>query len=68
MIARDGERYRARGWWRDATFVDDLRGAARSAPERPAIIAARAFDRDAVRISYADLAERVDRLDRKSVV
>jgi cyclohexanecarboxylate-CoA ligase len=59
---RDGARYRERGWWRDATFVSDLHAAARSTPDKPAIIAARAFARDVARISYAELAAHVDRL------
>ncbi|HEU4730406.1 MAG TPA: AMP-binding protein [Kofleriaceae bacterium] len=55
-----GERYRARGWWRDATFLDDLAAAARATPAKPAIIARRAFARDTRTLGYGELAERVD--------
>jgi cyclohexanecarboxylate-CoA ligase len=54
-------RFRARGWWRDATFLDDLRAVADAAPDRPAIIAARAFDRTVTALTYAELAVHVDR-------
>ncbi|HEX3765890.1 MAG TPA: AMP-binding protein [Kofleriaceae bacterium] len=57
-----GERYRRLGWWRDATFLDDLRAAAARTPDRPAIIAARAFARDVTTVSYGELAGWVDRL------
>jgi len=53
--------FRARGWWRDATFLDDLRAVAGAAPDRPAILAARAFDRTAIALTYAELAAHVDR-------
>ncbi|HEX3478852.1 MAG TPA: AMP-binding protein [Kofleriaceae bacterium] len=56
-----GERYRRHGWWRDTTFVDDLRAAAARTPDRPAIIAARSFARDVTTVSYAELARHVDR-------
>jgi cyclohexanecarboxylate-CoA ligase len=56
-----GARYRERGWWRDATFLDDLRAAARATPDRPAIIAARAFARDVTALTYAELCAHVDR-------
>ena len=56
-----GERYRANGWWRDTTFVADLAAAARAQPDKPAIVAVRAFARDVRTISYGELAARVDR-------
>jgi cyclohexanecarboxylate-CoA ligase len=33
--------YRAAGWWREGTFLDDLAAAARTRPEHPAMIAYR---------------------------
>jgi cyclohexanecarboxylate-CoA ligase len=56
-----GARYRAQGWWRDATLIDDLRAAAARTPDRPAIIAARSFARDVTTLSYAELSRHVDR-------
>ena len=56
-----GERYRRLGWWRDTTFVDDLRAAAARTPDKPASIAARSFARDVTTVSYAELARQVDR-------
>jgi cyclohexanecarboxylate-CoA ligase len=56
-----GARYRERGVWRDATLVDDLRAAAVRTPDKPAIIAARAFARDTTTITYAALRDHVDR-------
>jgi cyclohexanecarboxylate-CoA ligase len=56
-----GARYRERGWWRDATLVDDLRAAAARTPDKPAIVAARSFARDVTAVSYAALLGHVDR-------
>jgi len=56
-----GERYRANGWWRDATFLADLAAAARANPAKPAIIATRAFAKDVRTITYGELAAHVDR-------
>ena len=58
---RHGARYRERGWWRDATILDDLRAAVARTPDRPAIIAARSFARDVTVIRYAELWRSVDR-------
>jgi cyclohexanecarboxylate-CoA ligase len=57
-----GARYRARGWWRDATFVDDLRAAAARTPDKPALIAARAFAKDERTLTYGELAREVDHI------
>jgi cyclohexanecarboxylate-CoA ligase len=56
-----GARYRARGWWRDTTILDDLYAAAARTPDKPAIIAARSFARDVTTITYAQLRAHVDR-------
>ena len=34
---RFAAQFPARGWWRDATFLEDLRALAETAPDRPAI-------------------------------
>jgi cyclohexanecarboxylate-CoA ligase len=52
--------YRAAGWWRDETFLDDMAGAARSRPGHPAVIAYE--DGELARtLTYADLATMVAR-------
>ncbi len=56
-----GAAYRERGWWRDETVVDDLRRAVREHPDKPAIIAARYFSKDVVRLTYAELAAHMER-------
>ena len=57
-----GARYRAHGWWRDTTFVDDLRAAAASTPDQPAVLASRAFAKDEIAITYGGLAREVDHI------
>ena len=52
--------FRARGWWRDETFLDDLRRASRATPDKPALVCYR--DSEPETVSYAELAERVDRI------
>lgn len=59
---RHGARYRAHGWWRDTTFVDDLRAAAARTPDQPAVIAARAFAKDEIAMTYGELAREVDHI------
>jgi cyclohexanecarboxylate-CoA ligase len=59
--ALHGARYRANGWWRDATFLADLAAATRAEAAKPAIIATRAFAKDVRTISYGELSEHVDR-------
>ncbi|MGW1176624.1 AMP-binding protein [Kitasatospora sp. NPDC002543] len=54
-------RYREQGWWRDGTFLDDLRDAAERAPGRPVIINWRAAEGRAVTLTFAELADRVER-------
>ncbi|MGR4880739.1 AMP-binding protein [Streptomyces sp. LARHCF249] len=58
------DRFRAAGWWRPQTFLDDLYRTAAAAPERPAIVAERAHrpaGRRRVVLSYAQLSLYVDR-------
>jgi cyclohexanecarboxylate-CoA ligase len=57
-ISEVSELYRQHGWWRDETFLDDLRRAVRVTPDKPAIIAHRD---GAIRIvDYAELARVTD--------
>jgi cyclohexanecarboxylate-CoA ligase len=51
--------YREHGWWRDETFLDDLRRYASATPERTALISHR--DGKDLVISYAELAEITER-------
>jgi cyclohexanecarboxylate-CoA ligase len=55
------ERYRQDGWWRDGTFLGDLRRHAAAHPDKPAVIARRAPDADTETLSYADIAAATDR-------
>jgi cyclohexanecarboxylate-CoA ligase len=57
--------FRDRGWWRDATILDDLRRAMRAHPDRPAVIAARGFAHDTITLSYAELGAHVERFARR---
>jgi len=57
-----GARYRAHSWWRDTTFVDDLRAAAARTPDQPAVIAARAFAKDEIAITYGELAREAEHI------
>ena len=54
MSAELHDRYREHGWWRDETFLDDLRRFASETPDRPVLMSHRAGE-DVV-ISYAELA------------
>ncbi|MEU8542145.1 AMP-binding protein [Streptomyces sp. NPDC048717] len=54
-------RYREREWWRDRTFLDDLRDAAEQVPDRPALINWRTAEGRAVTLTFAELADRVER-------
>lgn len=58
------ERFRAAGWWRKGTFLDDLYRTAAAAPERPAIVSERVLrppGRSRVTVTYGQLALYVDR-------
>ena len=54
MSAEVRDPYREHGWWRDETFLDDLRRFARETPDRPALISHR--DGEDRVVSYAELA------------
>jgi cyclohexanecarboxylate-CoA ligase len=54
--------FRAEGWWRDETFLDDLRAAARRHPDRAALICWHADGGGTWTVTYADLVDLVDRL------
>ena len=54
------ERYRARGWWRDQTFLDDLSSHAAQRPDHPAVVAYEG-GRLAHETSYAQLAVLAER-------
>lgn len=53
--------YRANSWWRDETFLDDLRGHARDRPGAPALIGRRVVEERTDTVSYAELVELIDR-------
>ena len=53
--------YRRRGWWRDETFLDDLRRSAREHPERTAVAVRRSGDDSTRSLDYAELSLLVDR-------
>jgi cyclohexanecarboxylate-CoA ligase len=59
-----GGQYRRDGWWRDGTFLDDLRRHAAADPGKPAIIARVSPEAETETISYADLAAATDRFSR----
>lgn len=52
----DASGYRRNGWWRDQTFLDDLRRNARERPDKPALIAYRPQDSQPRIVDYAELA------------
>ncbi|MGW1224570.1 AMP-binding protein [Streptomyces sp. NPDC001515] len=57
-------RFRAAGWWREATFLDDLHRTAAADPHRPAIVAERVLSpagRGRTTVTYAQLALHVER-------
>lgn len=55
----DRQAYRQRGWWRDQTFLDDLRTHARANPAKPAVVCA--SGRGTRVLDYAELAKLTDR-------
>jgi cyclohexanecarboxylate-CoA ligase len=57
--ARD--QYRRDGWWRDGTFLDDLRRHTAQNPGKPALIARRTPDADTETFSYSDISAATDR-------
>ncbi len=55
------DQYRRAGWWRDGTFLDDLRRHVARQAGRAAIIARRTPRADAETFSYGDIAAAADR-------
>jgi len=53
--------YRENGWWRDQTFLDDLRRDARGVPAKTAVIAHRHGHGETTVINYGELASLTDR-------
>lgn len=60
-MADNASGYRQHGWWRDQTFLDDLRRGAARHPERPALITYRADGARTRVIGYGELAALTDR-------
>ncbi|MFC5185561.1 AMP-binding protein [Actinomadura harenae] len=60
-MAETSARYRERGWWRDETFLDDLRRHGRETPHKTAVITRRQSDGRTYRFDYTELAASVDR-------
>ncbi len=56
-----GPSYKSAGWWRDETFLDDLRAGVRNQPTKPAVITRRVADDNTRRIDYAELSKLIDR-------
>ncbi|HKB31103.1 MAG TPA: AMP-binding protein [Streptosporangiaceae bacterium] len=56
--ARD--EYRKHGWWRDGTFLDDLRRDARDNPGKPALVAYRAVGAQTRVLDYSELSRLTD--------
>ncbi|MEV5569724.1 AMP-binding protein [Spirillospora sp. NPDC052269] len=55
------KRYRDQGWWRDETFLDDLRRSGRDTPHKTALIVRRQSDGVTTRLDHVELAAAVDR-------
>ncbi|RFU39591.1 acyl--CoA ligase [Actinomadura logoneensis] len=55
------DEYRRRGWWRDETFLDDLRRHIREQPGKPAVIARRIGSGATRTLDYAELGLLTDR-------
>jgi cyclohexanecarboxylate-CoA ligase len=58
------EQYQRDGWWRDGTFLGDLRRHAAAHPDKAAVIARRSADAQTETVSYADLAAATDRFSQ----
>ncbi|MDN3358813.1 AMP-binding protein [Actinomadura sp. DC4] len=53
--------YRRRGWWRDETFLDDLRRGARDHPDKAAVAVHRGAGDSTRVLGYAELSRLTDR-------
>jgi cyclohexanecarboxylate-CoA ligase len=56
------EEFHSKGWWRDTTFLDDLRDARLTRPGQAAVTCWHADGRPAETVTYAELAQHVERL------
>jgi cyclohexanecarboxylate-CoA ligase len=54
------EQYRRDGWWRDGTFLGDLRRHAAANPGKAAVIARRTPDAETETVSYGEIAAATD--------
>jgi cyclohexanecarboxylate-CoA ligase len=55
------DQYRRDGWWRDETFLDDLRRYAAEQPDKAALITRRTPGADTETFSYGEIAALTDR-------
>ncbi|MBO3742992.1 AMP-binding protein [Actinoplanes flavus] len=53
-------RYREQGWWRDATFSDDLRESAAEAPDETALLTWRERENRLIALSFREFDVRAD--------
>lgn len=56
------EQYRRDGWWRDGTFLDDLRHHAAERPDKTAVLAYSLAEDTTRTLDYAELARLTDRI------
>ncbi|GAA1855319.1 AMP-binding protein [Myceligenerans crystallogenes] len=61
---RTAAEYRRQGWWRDETFLDDLRRQARTRPRKLAVVGQRTGDSRTEALDYAALSRLADRYAR----
>ena len=59
--AGNAQEYRRHGWWRDTTFLDDLRRQARDRPHRLAVAGRRVAAARTDTLDYAELAQLTER-------
>ncbi len=55
------DQYRRKGWWRDQTFLDDLRRSTAATPEKTAVAVCRTATGDTRELDYTELARLADR-------
>lgn len=54
--------YYERGWWRQETFLDDLRARARTQADRPVYVNVRRLLGETVTVTFGELADQVERM------